>query len=174
MLTNTWYQLEALVEKFNQPTLSKRWQVPYRLLIATLPILLASLFLPEELVAIIMLLSLPWIYAVFVPVQAELYELTVNEVQWCALTPFYWYCLGWGLLAASLDRIDQLGNTVGSVVILLVCAIWPLYRRKKAETEAPDIKVRLRTYKVWFTTLSFLVVFQQLYIAWHSVTRVVN
>jgi hypothetical protein len=102
-----------------------------RCVLACLPVIGASLFAPQLVVALFALISVALIYVALAPVQKELFARSRTEIYWFVTMPLYWFFLGWGALVMAVGRPEQLGRSVGSFFLLAMVAIWPVFRSKK-------------------------------------------
>lgn len=129
------------------------------------PLLLASVYLPGWLTSLAMLASVYLIYRLMEPLQGTLFDLSRPEIQWFVTVPCYCFFLCWGALVVISGRHEQIGRTVGSVFLLVLVSIWPLFRRAKnfavTERKVPFGNV--------YAVFAVLVLVQQCFILWRYV-----
>lgn len=109
-----------------------RWQFVYRLVLATVPCLFVTLWLPAA-APLFVLLSIATVYWFLGPsYQGTLFRTDRDTIYWCITTPLWVYFLFWGYLMLNTK---QLGASVSMVFLLVIVCVWPVFRSNLDRTE---------------------------------------
>lgn len=101
--------------------------------IAIAPMILASLAFPDRVVVLVVLVT-SWtlVYPQTAKLQEDLFALPLKPTHVIVAWPLTLLLVAWSFLLLVLERKPQIGATVFPALVLLLCAIAPLYRRAKS------------------------------------------
>lgn len=147
----------SLLELIDKPLdidIKQSFRPMYRLLISTLPVLVASL-VSVPAASIIGIASVFIIYRYMLPVQDDLAEMTPGEIYFCLAMPLYFYLTLWGGLLLWVGNVQQIFKTIGFEFIVIAPTIAPIYLSEKKRINK-DRRLKLQDYYPVFGALAII------------------
>ncbi len=138
--------------------LSKSYKIAARVVIGIFPAIAGSLLAPF-ISPVFVAASLFLIFYVFMPAQQDLFECG-PEARWIICFFIHLTFVLWAAALAWTDNPEQIGRSVGAMVLPVASAIWPMYMSaKKYEKKKRAIK-----FETAYFIASSPVILQQLFI----------
>jgi len=134
-------------------------KIPVRIAVGISPAVLGSL-LVRVASPLFVLGSVVILYGALNPVRDQLFDFTPREKHWGITVPVHAIFLAWAAVLTLVDASEQIGRSVGGLLLLVAAAIWPVYMGIRAYKK----RVRRVPFKMAFAIAAALVLVQQILI----------
>jgi hypothetical protein len=134
----------AIVRQWiDDPNFKLQYNVLQRCMLAMAPAFLSSLLFGPRFTAIVVLLS-SWtvVYQLTAGFQAELFTLPLRATHLTVAIPVIFLFYLWCFLVLLFGRAEYLAIAVAPMVVLILTAIAPLYRKLKSERTSRRLPYR--------------------------------
>ena len=132
------------------------FKVPLFVSVGVCPAFAGSLLF-KEISPLFVVASLVATYAFLGPIQDRLFEFSPKEKQWAITLPVHVLFLAWAAVLAGFNNAEQIGRTVGAMVLIVAVSIWPVYMGKKGY----ERKSRKVPFKMAYTITAIVIIIQQ-------------
>ena len=148
--------IEQAIRRLAKIRVPDALKVPLRVAGGISPAFAGSLFF-KSISPVFVAASIAVTFGLMGPMQGRLFEFCPKEKQWAITLPVHALFLAWAAVLAVFNNAEQIGRSVGAMVLIVTVCIWPVYMGKKAYAK----KKRKLPFKVAFALTAIVVLIQQ-------------
>ena len=147
---------EQAIRKLAKIRVPDALKVPLRVAGGIAPAFAGSLFF-KSISPVFVAASIAVTYGLMASMQEPLFEYSAKEKQWAVTLPVHALFLAWAAILALFNNAEQIGRSVGAMVLIVAVSIWPVYMGKRAYAK----KKRKVPFKVAFALTAIIILIQQ-------------
>jgi hypothetical protein len=148
--------IEQVIRKLAKIRVPAALKVPLLVAGGITPAFVGSLLF-ESISPLFVVASIAVTYCLMRTIQGLLFEFCPKEKQWAITLPVHAMFLAWAAVLAVFNHAEQIGRSVGAMVIIVAVSIWPVYMGKRAYEK----KKRKVSFKMAFAMTAIVVLIQQ-------------
>ena len=148
--------IDQATRKLAQIPIPDALKIPLRVAGGIMPAFLGSLYF-KSISPLFVAASIAVTYGLMGPVQERLFEFCPKEKQWAITLPVHTLFLAWASILAVFNNAEQIGRSVGGLVLIVAVSIWPVYMGKRAYAK----KRRKVPFKAAFALTAIIILIQQ-------------